>query len=997
MYRSDIAGIPEEGDVNIPPPPAPQEQEGRLEGRKVRVKAKKSEKIPEPPKVPLGSSGKRIKGTRAVSSRTQKTAKQGTALASSSGIISRQRLSRTQAKELEEKASRGEGGPEILALRRSRIGTTGRGKISQSKQTEESALLAPQVGDTAQVFAAPRVRPLSLQQFQKHVQFVLTSPLMGGLTQDILDNVLQEGDQQIRILIDKKKFLEAGQLTEKLLKIGSATQRIKTHMLHVLLRTGNRQGVMLYAARLLKDPSCSEEFKVSLCQRLFVFCFRNCDFPQSIEFSEQLVQILDQKPDLASQYDRAAILHNINLAKERLAKYSAVNDTRTPGSPISGLSRSHYELLQLLQDTQQLTEDQIDSCDDFLAFCLGNKALSKTLREMSKIPTLFEVFQTSFLPTELIGTSMAPVGSMQKAGASTTSVKQLDLAKIAKELSVLSYKTQEENIEKYMKAMGKLSAILDKIDQRQDLQAFTGLVQSFQDPEVAPIFGPSIAQVYSQEQIDQAQQELAARRAAIEDTVIAQSDKLTGADLTALNSLINLKETLESYRNDGLLASNAFVSIIIERGKQAEALVGRLIELLGSSYQTGDLSFRNLRKFDALTGKSQGWMMNLYSLITPFSHAAMIDQTMDLQTIAYSEVLNKYIYRTVPLEEFLTTDLYRVNIPSLISSEGRALLSARLESLISQGLASPLLTVDQLIQSTFNAHLEGILSGTTEIPWAIEMPTKNPGDIDEEIGKLQRSLADMLPPKKIDAAESTQEQEELTQAWGKYAQASDEINKRISELEHEKADLVQAWKEFETQSAEIETQRMEIVEEYHRTTFGTIENDGMLQLRAVITPVHRPVNLPWQSTPQGLDFKSINFEGQMICSQFQALALLKALALTRESLYEMMAEQIARGPGGLAPTEDVPMSKASSEEIGETAEPAKSVEQQAAFSAALQQVKQMNLFTIPVSELEKPHLLSPSRVISLFREHLVPVTMAPVAREILDLPEQFYGTALFGS
>jgi hypothetical protein len=949
MYSGDITGIPEEGDVNMPPP-APQEHEGRLGGRKVRAKAKKAEKIPEPPKVPLVSSGKRMKGTRKVSSTIPKRIRPRAALESLSQPIPRKHLSRTQVEMLVEKARQGKEGPEMLALRQPPFAATERRKISRLKQARESARSVPQMGNTAEVFAAPRTPPLSLWQFQQQVQMVLSSPLKENLTKDTLDDVLHEGEQQIKKLIDKKKFSEARQLTEKLLQINPTTQKIKYFMLHLLIETGNRQGSMLYAAQLVKDPSCSEEFKAFICDYLASICLRNCDFPQSIEFGEQLLQILSQKPDLASKYDMAAIQQSIDLAKKRLTQYSAVNDTRTPRSPIAGLSKSQYELLQLLKTTRQLLgTDQEVLFNDFLTFCLGNKALSKTLREMSEIPGRLKVVNATFLPSNLVGTSGETVRSTKKVEAQATSVnyEQLSLAALAKEFSILSYKTQEENIEKFMKATEKLSAIFEKVDQRRDFQAFAGLVESFQDPEVKPLYGPSVAQVYSQAQIAEAQKKFAARRAAIEDTSIAQSDKLTGADLEALNSLISLTHTLEGYQHDGLLTNNHFVSIIIKRGKQAELLVERLIELLGSSYQTGDLSFRNLGKFDALTGKSQGWMMKLYSYTTPFGHAAMIDQTMDLQTIAYSEVIGQYTYRTVPLEEFLTTDIYRVNIPSLVSLLGMGILTQRLKILKEKGLVSPILTVEQLIQTTFNSHLEAILSGTTEIPIAIEMPTKRPEE---------------------------------------------------AQSEQEKAELQQAWKEYETRSAKIEKQRMKTVQQHHRTAFGTIKNDGMLQVRAGISPFHRPVNLPWQSTPQGLDFKSMDFEGQMICSQFQALALLKALALTRESLYEMMAEYIARDLAAPVPMEDiVPVSKAPSEEVGETAEPAKTIKQQAEFSTALEQVKQMNLFTIPVSELEKPHLLTPSRVISLFREHLVPVPLAPIAREILDLPEQFYGTALFGT
>ncbi len=60
-------------------------------------------------------------------------------------------------------------------------------------------------------------------------------------------------------------------------------------------------------------------------------------------------------------------------------------------------------------------------------------------------------------------------------------------------------------------------------------------------------------------------------------------------------------------------------------------------------------------------------------------------------------------------------------------------------------------------------------------------------------------------------------------------------------------------------------------------------------------------------------------QGEMICSQFQALVVLKALAQTEDSLYEMMAEQYARPePAQMSP---VPVSRKWGDALEMTEEP----------------------------------------------------------------------------
>jgi hypothetical protein len=101
----------------------------------------------------------------------------------------------------------------------------------------------------------------------------------------------------------------------------------------------------------------------------------------------------------------------------------------------------------------------------------------------------------------------------------------------------------------------------------------------------------------------------------------------------------------------------------------------------------------------------------------------------------------------------------------------------------------------------------------------------------------------------------------------------------------------------------------------------------------------------------------------------------------------MMAEQVARG--------DVETPRISGEDPVAAQLREKTPDEQQAYDAALTGIRERNLFLIPVSTREKLHLLTPKRVVSLLQQHLMPVPMDPVARQILDLPEQFFKTALF--
>ncbi len=887
------------------------------------------------------------------------------------------------------------------------------------------------------VAKSPSPGPGALKEFEFRLDATLAAPDTSAIPRDVVLQLLTDGEQQLQRLCQKGAYPQAKQLAIKLLRIDSGNTPIKLLLLTSLERLASRHDYISYATKFVRDTTIDLDTRVSIGATAFTYCFKIFDFDNAVAFGNELLQIADSNPGV---FDTDKVKQYITTAQTSLLEYNQVNDTHTPGSPLQGISKDQFELLTLWQNQPHTcTEEQSRKLNEVLSFCIGNEEFSRALRTASQVPGRVQALQISLLPSHVIFGERG-AQSTDEAGKTLSSVRRSsqELSELCKELSILAYKTGAANVEKYMAALSKLSSILEKLETRRDAQAFQHLLSLFQEPSEA------VAQSYRPDQIMAARQHLTQRAEAVAEATIEPAERLSRADLVALNSLIKLKESLCFYQSEGLLQDNSIVDAIIEQGKRAEELADKLIHVLGEPYQTGDLSFRNLGKFDALTGKSQGWMMTLYSHITPFGHAAMIDQTMDLDTIMYSEVLDQYIYRRVPLEEFFATDVYRVNVASLVGEEGKKLLAAQLTRLQELGAISPLMTLDQYIEEEFLAHLDTILAGPAISGPEIEQTeamveeqfspaeihalvqakrqslTKDEGikvrynialrlggsafeqlsDEERDLGiieeylrteKTEDELQKLSTQEKHDLFEATMQRRGDDQSFVVRTYSTNYLYRlgveSLSQLAPDQKEIyiiegIKSLIGLKT-AAQLEQERQTQLEEYHSQTFQTIQNDGMLQIRAGINPFHRSMTLPWTTPPQELDFRAIQFQGKMICSQFQALAMLKALALTQESLYEKMAESIAREGSELAPE---------MEEL-----PPLSQGQQRMYEAALADVRARKLFTMPVSAQERQELLTPKRVVELFQHYLRPVPLAPVAREILDVPEQFFGTALFGT
>ena len=866
------------------------------------------------------------------------------------------------------------------------------------------------LSETITVFTSPRTTPINPSEFELHLQNILIGQYQGSVSEEVLQSCRKEGELQLERLARDNRYFQASVVAEKLVQIGVRTAPVKRFLLGSLMATGNREKIILYARKFLSEPLPSDdpekketiEYNQKLALSALDYCLGCKLFEDAVWFGKNLLEIV---PEDRKEFVRQKIAETQVASKH----YSDINDVQKGVSKIPGVSQRQFELINLLANRYVvLNETQKEELRMFLACCIGNKELSKSL--------------SSWKPSDS------------------------QLGGVTKELSILSYKTQPENIEKYMKAVEKLSTILKKITLRQDVIASQRLAQALEElPQshgALPIFHTVQAPYKDEEEAVRATQEEFVHKAAAaqqkiaqaakgqeREAVIFESDKLTASDLTALNSIINLKNTLISYPLNDFLAGNQQVEEIIRQGTRAEELISILIPLLGSGYQTGDLSFRNNHKFETLTGKSTGLMERAYHFLTrsPFGHGALIDQALEEGAVEYSEVLGEATHRAVPVEDFFTTDVYRLKTSSLLSEEGTRLASARLEMLKKDGLLNPLTTLDQYLQETFIGHMDDILSGTEEMPIAEVEQEPPPLTRQEIVTKAEelRTAEDLLRRTKeglskehrkaLQTAEKNlqeattaldnakehnlrlaprqqrltiaqQELEEIKKTVGVYA-----LEKNVMRLTGVLSVTMKAIR----RQLEIEEKRSQSIT-LHRKGFEGIRNDGSLQINAGIGDLLiRPFSILRRKRPKQGDFKEIRFEGRMICSQFQALAILKALALTQDSMYAMMAEQrISEGKPSKA--EEVPTSKAPTEVLVVSEPKPKTAEEQKAYDAALAQVKRENLFKIPVSESEERSWLVPRRVARLFRSYLSPVPMAPVAREILALPEQYFGTALFG-
>lgn len=903
--------------------------------------------------------------------------------------------------------------------------------------------------------AAPSPGPQSLKDFEGLLEEALAMPKEAPLPHDMTQELIKEGDRQIERLLQKGAYLRAKDLAKKILELDPGATAIKLKLLNSLERVANRHEYISYAEQLVHETTIDSQLRVDIGQKAFLFAFKTNEFAKAIEFGNVVVALLGSDPAVAPQ--KAAFETAVEATRKAQERYASFTDSHKPKSPLEGISQEHFDLMTLMcSRAVALTSDQLIKIHDFMALCFGNHQLSVALRAAGQASRATSVLGLVQSPTAIL--SGAKAGGLSfKGGLILSSIQDLPASfqAIARELSIFAYKTEAKNIEKYMAVVDKLSTILERLEARQDVEAILRILHSLETAS------GSTTSVYSDQEIKAAQERFRQLMEGSIQTAIAPSERLSRADIVALHSLLTLKTTLEDYQQVGQLGDHPVVGALINQAKRAEQLAEKLMTQLGETYQTGDLSFRNFGKFGTLTGKSQGLMVDLYSLVTPFGHAAMIDRSLDLETISYSEVLGSYVHRQVPVEEFFTTDLYRLNIPSLITEEGRQLLEGRLNTLKSLGMISPLMTVEQYVQDTFVTHLETILAGPD---------ISGPG-----IGDIEQTAEELIPPDVVlqmvqaklasmGEAEKRQLIEGVYHAVGQNAYArlpkedqetllfdealrktenltADELSKlsisekkqrvqaAIARLSSEKAQQlsnevtrtifirlgeqtaptlpIKQWNALVIAAiknllgikpaAVHEQERLAQAETYHQQAFGTIQNDGMLQLRAGINPFHRPLTMPWRPSPQPLDFKAVRFQGEMICSQFQALATLKALAMTQETLYAMMAEERARS--GTAPQEmgETVRSASPSETLTMTEELPKTEQQQRAYEEALVELQGKHLFTFPVSTLEQPELLTPKRVVELFRSYLVPVPMAPVAKEILDLPDQFYSTALFGT
>jgi hypothetical protein len=732
--------------------------------------------------------------------------------------------------------------------------------------------------------------------------------------------LLANGERLISKLFSEGHYLQVKDYTEKLLQIELGTPILKVNLLEALKKMALRNDYIRFARQFIDDSGIDEKTKASICENAFLYCDHVCEFTYAIEFGERYLGL---PQNITDENGRMRMRGGIELAKANLATQSEIAAVRKPGSPIPGISPAQYELITLMSAPfRRLKGEEVKRGKLFLASCIGTTQLSKTFREASS-PTGVESLWSTGASSQDVRMSSGVVGVTGHTGAKVSSVRshlfQEDLISFIRKLSVLAYKTQPENLARYAKALSKLAIVLEQLVLRKDFEAYKRLSEVL-DPDRSKELLPgdvTAAQSFDQSKLTQAHQRYSQEMERVRERGSCPIDKLTKDDLIALNSLIKLKNDPVPDKVKELIQDNPDILAIIEQGKCAEEMVGKLLSILGEGYQTGDLSFRNYYKFIAFTGKSEGFPVSTYqALWSPFGHAAIIDASVGGDSPMYSEVIIGYKYGSIPIEEFFSTDTYRLNVSSLVSEEGKKLISERLEQLKNHAMISPFMTVDQYIQESFCYHLESILAGP-------------------DISSL---LIEDVP---------------------------------------------------ETSARQLAA--------HHQRAFGAVQNDAMLQLRAGMNPVHSVMGV--SSALPGTAFKEVKFEGKMICSQFQALAVLKALALTQDTLYTSMAEAIARrGQDQEMVTDmEIALSVEPDEPLFMIEEPEKTEEQARIYETALAEVQKKALFEFPVRNAERQTALTPKRVVELFRKHLIPVPMAPVVREILDLPEQFFGTHLFGT
>jgi len=889
-------------------------------------------------------------------------------------------------------------------------------------------------------FHAAKSASLSHSEFEHRVDTLLSASSKGPLQTGIIERCAQEGRQRVETLISEGNPFQAQKLAEKLLQFATETPHtsaIKLARLTSLRKTANRDTYVAYTKLLVKDPRLEENTKKALLGEAYDYCFKCKEFAAAIEFGNALLSLLPES-------EQEPVKKQIDEAKAALKEYSEINDAEENPSSIKGLSQEQLSFLTFVckNPKSTLTPEQDNVRDLLLSFCIGNKKFSQTLRTLSTEPSFVEGFK------ELLPFMKNPAR---------------ELTNVTRDFSILSAKTQQATLEKDLKAVGKLSTLLDKIELHK------------KSTPSHPTSGQASPQLK-----------------------IEQSERLTFSDLKALNSFIDLKERLEILQQEGWLEDNPDVSSLIEQGTRAKQLVQKLVTILGEEYQTGDLSYENSYKRTGL-GLSKGLMLETYGkLITPFGHAAIIDQTMDMEDISYSEVLGEHTYRPVPLEDFLITDVYRFNASRLISKEGRALLEARIKKLQEIGQV-PQIPLDKYVQEIFIDNLETILAGPETSEVLVDELELPPPPSKEVVAEAEKALLESkktlleaekkVPSDIVDSLEKAQidledAEEELQKYQEELSKAKEDLQEKLDQGLDESSDSVVSAREFLSEAEEnveltqaevdeaqkqvekaqklldkakekcgvtacrnavvnlsqqlinhlqaihtaavVEEQRLRRVLEYHTQTFGNIENTGKLQDEAGIRDLHNrgnksipkfafslanslnfllgPFGVPEVDTSRlspksaGLDVENISFNTNMICSQFQALATLKALDQTKTTLEEMIAEEMAtKDMSADEMVVDVPVSKKPTDSLVTSALKPKTPEQQRIYDTALAEVKAKKLILLPIPDTEHPEMLTPRRVTEYFASFFTPVPMAPIAREILDLPEQFFGTALFGS
>lgn len=719
-----------------------------------------------------------------------------------------------------------------------------------------------------------------------------SSKLSEDLFLSCKQKIVEQGINNVQRLCNNFELDKGLELCEKLLQLDEKNLFIHRQYMLVLITMCQPHRVVSHAKGILADISLN----LSAEERLSILL-------PTIDYAT-VNGLLEDAKDLIEKYEEEFPDH----MKDRVSARKAILD-RMLGSQeeffggLEEVNELHLpkkleNYLMLLLSGVQLTTEQLEECQIFVLGLFNNKKFNdhvqKILKSFEQTAFTKQSDPELFYRNPFVRSSQGLSNKHGDSSISNSSNEQIFeanrlnyLSPLISVFSTLAYKTQPEQLNRMLKAMQKLHSVLEKTENRKDFLAFEKILSALSSDEV-----------FNAIKSEQDREDLLSSRSRflekkndfqLSSITISNDEKLTGRELMAIHSLINLGSNLKMFIERGLISPTMGQALqIISLAEAAEKDAEKLLHILAKDYESGDLTFRRPSKFKELTGKDQGLLMNTYSkFISDFGHGAMIDQSLDLHEIKFSHVLDKYTYNNVDLQEFFNQDVYRLNMQKLVSAQGMNWISNYLNKLKQEGEVSPLLTLDQFVQEVFSSHFEEISSGD-DLPNSFEYPEET-------------------------------------------------VRKR---------DAV-----------------------YREAVFGSIRNNGLLQLSSMRSPFHKPLRSYLPSflggkSYEGLDFKGIEFEGQMICTQFQALVVLKSLAMSFESLKNMMAEEIMR-------------------------------EKSCSLEEALKIVDEAKVFTYPIDSDEDFTKMHPKRITELLKFCLNPVEMNPIAKEILQLPDSFYNTALF--